>query len=448
MNLPPTHPDPSSPQALSEALIRFQALFEPEHIDRLQHFGPATIYTPWVTIWLLLHQRLHPNASLAKAVDQLREHADRFSTNKRVRENTLSTNTSAYSAARTRLKPEVTDAVADQVCDSIIAARPPSWNDRRVFILDGTTLSLASCDALRDCFPPGSNQHGPGTWPIAHLVLAHELASGAALRAEIGAMYGPEADSELSLALELLPRIPAKSLLMADRNFGVFAFVHAAVKAGHDVLLRLTEPRFRSLVRSAVNVGEGRWKLTWKPSRYDRVSHPGLPTDAKVEVWLHEFVGFSGQTLWVVSTTKGSTKEWAELYAQRAAVETDIRHLKETLECGSMRCRSEAMVEKELAMAMVSFNLVVQVRALAAERLKLPPRRLSFSGVWSLVATLLGSVKERTAEEWESDFEWLLRGAGQRKLPNRPGRSYPRKVLPRRRKFPEHNPREPETPVK
>ena len=107
-----------------------------------------------------------------------------------------------------------------------------------------------------------------------------------------------------------------------------------------------------------------------------------------------------------------------------------------------------AMIRKELAMAMVAFNLVVQVRAVAAERLKLPPRRLSFTGVWSLVTHVLLNPNNWTAEEWEKNFEWVLRGAGQRKLPNRPGRSYPRKVLARRRKFSEHSTRRPDPPLK
>lgn len=52
-------------------------------------------------------------------------------------------------------------------------------------------------------------------------MLANDLDTGLMIRPEIGAMYGADADSELALALRLLPRIPAKSLLMADRNFGV-----------------------------------------------------------------------------------------------------------------------------------------------------------------------------------------------------------------------------------
>lgn len=84
----------------------------------------------------------------------------------------------------------------------------------------------------------------------------------------------------MALATRLLPRIPARSVLLADRNFGVFAFVHAATNAGHDVVSRLTELRFRAWVKSAKAVGPGVWKLCWKPSRWDRNSHPDLPADA------------------------------------------------------------------------------------------------------------------------------------------------------------------------
>jgi hypothetical protein len=211
-------------ESLAAALDQFRNLISPELLDALQPSGPAMVYTPWVTVWLLVYQRLHQNASLQSAVAELLKIVGAFSTNKRVREGTLSSNTGAYSQARSRLKITVTDAVADHVFAAIVAATPPSFGDRRVFVLDGTTLSLQSHEPLRQRWPAGSNQHGPGTWPICHLVLAHELASGAALRPEVGAMYGPAADSEVALAVRLIPRIPAKSVLMADRNFGVFGF--------------------------------------------------------------------------------------------------------------------------------------------------------------------------------------------------------------------------------
>jgi len=161
-----------------------------------------------------------------------------------------------------------------------------------------------------------------------------------------------------------------------------------------------------------------------------------LSADAGVNVTIHEFVGFSGKMMWVVTTTDASVEVLAKLYSERWGVETDIKNFKTTLECDSLRGKSAAMIMKEIAIAMVSYNLVVQVRRLAAERVKVLPRRLSFTGVWSLVKIILLSENDtRTPEEWEKQFEWVLRGAAQRKIPNRPGRAFPRKILTRARKF-------------
>ena len=433
----PSAAPPDSAADLAAALAQFHRLVDPEMVAELQPSGPATVYTPWLTVWLLVYQRLHRNASLQTAVAEFARVAPLHSSNTRVRERTLSSNTGAYSRARARLLAPVAEAVADHVFATVAAATPPSLGDRRVFALDGTTLALASNDRLRERWPPGANQHGPNTWPICQLVLAHELESGAAVRAELGAMSGSEADSEVAMATLLLPRIPANSLLMADRNFGIFGFVHAAVAAGHDVPVRSVQSRFEALKRSAETAGPGRWRLRWTPTKANRQTDPGLPADAGVSVWLHEFVGFSGQTLWVATTTEASVETLADLYAKRWSIETDIRQLKTTLECDALRGQSEDMIRKELAMAMVAFNSVVRVRRIAAERAKLPPRALSFKGVWSLVTILLLSPNDWTAEEWQERFEWVIRGAIQRKLPKRPGRSYPRTVIARRRKFPD-----------
>ena len=442
------HGPPAADEDLAAALDQFRKLVHPEMLNALQPSGPATVYTSWVTVWLLIYQRLNRNASLQSAVAELLKIAGAISQNKRVREGTLSSNTGAYSRARLRLKTTVADAVADHVFETIVQSTPPSLGDRRVFVMDGTTLSLPSSEPLRRRWPPGTNQHGAGTWPICLLVVAHELASGAAIRPEVGAMYGPDADSELALATRLIPRLPAKSVLMADRNFGVFGFFHAAVAAGHDVLARLTEPRFQALKRSAQSVGPGEWSLCWEPTRFNRKTDPSLPADAKVQVRLHEFVGFSGKILGIATTSTADVKVLAKLYAKRWAVETDIRQFKRTLVGDALSGRSVEVILKELAIAMVSYNLVVQVRRIAADRVKLPPRRLSFTGVWSLVANILLSPNEWTAEEWQRRFEGVLRGAVQRKLPNRPDRSFPRTVIPRGRKFPERPRPKKDEPVK
>jgi hypothetical protein len=255
---------------LAAAMTQFRQLVDPAMLDELQPSGAQAVYTPWVTVWLLVYQRLHSNASLTAAVAELLTMVRELSSNKRVQEGKLSGNSSAYSQARSRLALPVAEKVADHVFETLVATVPASLAERRTFVLDGTTLSLSSNAKLRERWPAGANQHGPGTWPIAHLLLAHEVETGMALRPEVGAMYGPHADSELTLAQRLVPRLPAHSVLLADRNFGVFAMVHAAVAAKHDVVVRLTEARFRALQRNAEELSPGHWRLHWRASRWDR----------------------------------------------------------------------------------------------------------------------------------------------------------------------------------
>jgi len=272
----------------AQALRQFDALLDRKLLDALQPSGPNAVYTTAVVVLLLIYQRLRGNASLGLAVSQYMDALQGSSCNRRVTEGTLSANTAGYSRARSRLEVKTAERVCDLMYEKLTATTEPSYAGRRVYILDGTTVTLPPEPALKRAFPPAPNQHGASHWPVCHLLMAHELASGCALRPEIGAMYGPERVGELTLAVRLLPRLPPHSVLLADRNFGVFAYVFAAVTGGHDVLVRMTEKRFQSLRRSATPCGPGEWTLLWKPSRWDRSSHPELPDEACVPIRLHE----------------------------------------------------------------------------------------------------------------------------------------------------------------
>lgn len=67
------------------------------------------VYTNAVTIWMLILQRLGKGQSLSKVVSEVLDHQrDLLPDNKRVREHTLSENTSGYSKARQNLSLEIT----------------------------------------------------------------------------------------------------------------------------------------------------------------------------------------------------------------------------------------------------------------------------------------------------------------------------------------------------
>ena len=248
-----------------------------------------------MVLWLLVYQRLRRSATLQTAVKHLVDSASELCVdNKRLRQQTLSSGAGTYSDGRQRLTPEVTEWFANEVRRSIIATSTPTLGGRRVFVVDGTTMTLAPEKALQAAFPPASNPHGEGVWPVALLVVAHELESGAATQPEIGAMYGPQAVSEVQLAQACFARLPADSIVMADANFGIFSVAWGAAQHEHSFLFRRTEPRFHALRKRATGVGEGdnwkTWSLAWIPSVKDRKTNPDLPTDAVVKVLLHEIV--------------------------------------------------------------------------------------------------------------------------------------------------------------
>ena len=136
----------------------------------------------------------------------------------------------------------------------------------------------------------------------------------------------------------------------------------------------------------------------------------------------------------LVTTLHYSSKEAAETYRHRYDVEHDIRDLKVTMKLEKIRARSEEMVRKEILCSIVAYNLVLEFRREAAKIAKLPPRRLSFTGVWNTFEIYLLHQPPCNESKWLERYEKALKVASKDKLPTRPGRSYPRKAHPRRAK--------------
>ena len=406
--------------------------------DAFEELGPAAVYRTSVVLWLMLYQRLNPKASLCDAVLHFVETApEELKTNKRLREGTLSTKSSSYSDARHRLSLETARWFEQRVSASIVNSTAPSFGDRRVFLIDGTTFTLAPVDELQQHYPPASNQHGQGVWPIAYVVVAHELSSGAALPPEIGAMYGPHAVSETRLAQALMTRLPPHSIVMADAGFGIFSTAYHAQLNGHNFVLRLTKDRFNrirkkaQLVRSTAT--EKSYRVQWTPSPKERSTNPQLPEDCVISATIHE-LKIGEESLYIAEDVGASPKQLRGLYWLRNDVEVDIRNIKLVIGTEEIRAKSQEMFLKEFALSMVAYNLTTQLRRQAAVVGECEPRELSFTGVWSVYRHMLQGVQLVDPSQWPARLDRVLWYASQKKLPKRPGRSYPREAYGRRPK--------------
>jgi hypothetical protein len=425
-----------------QAFEQLRQLVDFDQLDKRYPVAAHGIYTTALVVWMLVYQRISKDSSLEAAVKKMIEARPVFlRPNKRIEEGTLSSGTGTYSRARTRIPLEAARWLAEGVSRSLIDASPPTYRGRRFFLLDGTTITLAPEEELQRQFPPAVNQFGEGVWPVALLVVCHEVASGAALIPEVGAMYGENAVSETALVRRCFEQLPPDGIAMTDSGFGIFHVAWEARQTGHQFLCRMTKSRFNSLRKKATLQAEGEnWKTyshTWRPSAKERKNHPDLPADAELAVRLHEIVIHDQLTLYLVADLldeEDTALAMADAYKQRYDVEFDIRNMKLVLNLETIRAKSVEMFLKELLMSVVAYNLVTQFRRQAAELANVPPRRLSFKRVWTTFNTFLLSAMFTHAEAWRERYRLALHYAMQDKLPHRPGRSYEREAYRRRPK--------------
>ena len=347
-------------------------------------------------MWLLVAQRLHGGAPLESAVLELLCALPRsFWPNpcKRVREwhehgKAPSSNTGAYNQARQGLPLSMVEQSCDRIFEQLFAKMANTPGTPRAFILDGSTVRTAHSPELCQDFPPGSNQHGEGHWPILRMLVAHDLQTGLAMRPEWGALNGHKAVSEQQLLERAIDRLPAGSAVMGDSNFGVFSVAYASTQRKHPVVLRLTLARAQRLAAEALRDGID-CEIVWQPSRDDRRSHPELPSDASVRgrLVVRQVHPTNGEEPFLLPLffTEGTTQEAFDLYGQRWAIETDLRTLKSTLQLDQLTCTTTEMVAKEIDMGTAAYNLVRSVMVLASQQSGIPPRGYSFTRVRRIV---------------------------------------------------------------
>jgi putative transposase len=443
----------SSPRELGGIVNLFSQAVPTQFFDQLQrNLGLSArqrIFTLPLVLWLMISQRLNPKATLSTAVHRVVQGPPHqlMPNHKRIREGTVSCHTGAYSDARQAIPVVVAEKVADRVLAHLMKTcrdALPGWN-RRVFILDGSSLEMPHTTDLAEAYPPDPKSH----WPVLRLLVAQELTTGLAQRPCWGPIFGPKAVSEQTLTEQILDRIPHHSVLMGDINFGVFTVALATTLRGHDLLVRLQPCRAAVVGRGLARQSGLDQEICWRPSVYERKHHPELPADAWVRgrLIVQEVSASNGSrvTLFLFTTLGLTVEQLVQLYGQRWDVETDLRSLKRTVDLKVLRCHSVDMIAKELVLAIVGYNLVRAVMDAAAEEYGLNPRRLSFSRSQDVVnAAQPGLEAATTPAEYQAKLRRMLQLVASCKLSDRSNRpSTPRAVWGHRCKFEKHKVKKP-----
>ena len=161
----------------------------------------------------------------------------------------------ALSKRRRRLPWQVFERMMDWVLGPVAEAQqhPAAfWRGYRLVGLDGTMFSARNTPGILRALVKAASRRQGSAFAKLRVVMLVELGTHHPLAAVIGT--APQ--GELSLAYRLIEKVPAQSLLLADRLFGVGAFLVAFldrwVQTERDFLVRVSStPKVRILQRYA-----------------------------------------------------------------------------------------------------------------------------------------------------------------------------------------------------
>ena len=340
------------------------------------------IFCPLVTLWGMVLQRLLKDPTLDNLVTQFSHgKADALRPGKRrLSKKIKSRQTASFSNARKRLPLELIQKVFTQLpkllCQKITGR---SWKDWHVMLLDGSTVRLPPAGDIPQSFQPHRTQHSCH-WSIMRVVVGFCVRSGLS----VGCALGSQTTSEQVLACGLILAAQAKTLILGDRNFGVFRIVQTARAAKAQVLVRLTKVRAGRLARRPLVAGLD-LKVHWKHSRHDQLQPHccAQPVEGRLIVCTIKRPGCRAFDLYLFTTLVDpelySVQELVALYGLRWHVELNLRYLKVQMNLGFLNCKSALMVRKEWYAGLIAYNLIRALMLLAASKALLDPLSLSFS---------------------------------------------------------------------
>jgi hypothetical protein len=321
------------------------------------------------------------------------------------------------------------------------------WHGHRTFLVDGSSLSMPDTPALQKEFgQPGAQAPGCG-FPVMHLLALFHASTGFLLNV-VGA---PLRTQDLPLVGQVHPNMETGDILVGDRAF--CSFVHLALLTARGIfgLFRVHQKQIvdfrshrrhasrRSRQRGERGLPTSRWlkrlgrhdqlveyiKPKSRPVWLGKKAFASLP-DSIIVRELRFTIAEPGWRTHVITlaTTLLDPKRYpaadvAALYGQRWQIETNFRHLKQSMRMDVLHCKTVDGVNKELTMYALVYNLVRLVMLEAAKAQGVPVARLSFIDAVRWLANAIHGVTELKL----------------RLNPDRPGRFEPRAVKRRPKEY-------------
>lgn len=399
------------------------------------HNSRQRIFSLDVVFWAFLDQVQTPGGSCREAVRKVMAFLRRKSP--RGQTGVMSPDSSAYCQARAKIPLEVMDQISAHLVERMQRNIPHRalWHGRHVKLVDGTGVSMPDTPANQARWPQSSSQKPGCGFPSMNVAAIFCLITGALIKAAIG----DRRTHETMLFQKLWHTLEKGDLLVADRGFCSFGSFASLLARGVDALMRLPEKKMRQAISSQLPKTETfdvvvNWK---RPSQCIPSMTPGefelLPECIPVRVVRHTIAqpGFRTRKATLITTVlDGEIKaaEFAALYFRRWGIELHFREIKILLNMDVLRCTTPDMIERELGMHFVAYNLIRCVMQKAALTCDADLNRLSFKGCLDTVRQFANAAQgaEGKPRTIAAMVDEMLLAIARDPNPHRPGRSEPR----------------------
>lgn len=348
-----------------------------------------------------------------------------------------SLNNGPYCKARRRLKLGFVKRLGREVGQRLTAAQTDAWRwrGREVKLVDGTTVSMPDTVPNQVVYPQSKTQKAGIGFPLARVVAVISLSCGAVLEWAVGPSKG-KGTGETAMLWALTPHFRATDVVVMDRYFSGYFLMAWLIQHQVDVVVRQHQQRstdFRRGIRLGKRDHVVRWRRPQRPTWMSAEDYETMPTSLKLRE-----TRMGGITLVTTFTSDKEVDklELFALYKARWQIELDLRSIKTVMQMEILRCKTPAMVEKEIAVHLLAYNLVRTIMAQAAAFGHVEPRKLSFKAALQLLREFGDNLRHAPKSRRVVCVQILLTGILQLRLRYRPNRVEPRAVKRRPKPFP------------
>lgn len=411
----------------------FNLLTSPELLSTVEDLLPdhrERLYPPTETLSMFMAQTLNEDRSCQKAVNDAV--INRICGGLPV----ASIATGAYCKARQRLPLTMISSLTRHTAQLIDTQLPTQWlwQGKRVRIIDGTSSLMPDTAANQDKYPQQSSKGSGLGFPLCRIVGIICFSSGAVIDAAIGEFQG-KGSGEQSLLRQMHSSFEAGDIVLGDALYGSYFFLAHLISHGLEGLFEQMGARkrttdFRKGKRQGtkdhlVQLTKPKVKPEWMTAQeYDNA--PDSLTIRELKV--------GGKVLiTTLLSPKVATKlALKALYKRRWEIEVDFGFIKTTMGMERLSCKTPEMIEKEIWVYFLAYNLIRLLMAQSAVISERLPQQISFKHTVQLWLAW----NQQGAMEGNTDRRILFILIAQRHVGNRSGRIEPRAIKYRGKMYP------------